>query len=240
MVGASVLRLGLSGALILGAALVLASPAVAAPPALLSVEHLKRHPKATWTLAPGSEAVVVEVATALWTGSDGSFFTENIEAFDVLEPGQTTWLDSDPLKPGTYYVHVASFTPSCYPGCPLREWSQILPLVIRNQKPQISRLRVRYAGRYVIEGHATFRYCDDTRGYATGVILERYWLANIIRKSARHSDFFSVRAGCSTRTVSWYSPSRVFGVGWHSVRLQVRDDDGALSNRLSRRWYVSD
>jgi hypothetical protein len=50
------------------------------------------------TLAPGSEAAVVEVATALWTGSDGSFFTENIEAFDVLEPGQTTWLDSDPLK----------------------------------------------------------------------------------------------------------------------------------------------
>ena len=225
--------------LALGAAVLLPTPALAAPPTLLSVGHVKRHPTATWVLAPGSEAAVVEVATSPETGSDGYFFTENVEAFEVPQATETTWLDSSALKPSTYYVHVASFTPSCL-ECPVREWSQILTLVIRNQKPQISRLRVRYTGRYVIQGHATFRYCDDTGGYSTGVILERYWLANILRKSARHSDFFSVHAGCSTRAVSWYPPNRVFGVGWHSVQVQVRDDDGAVSNKLSRKWYVTD
>jgi hypothetical protein len=152
------------------ATVVFVSPAVAAPPALLSAGHVKRHPNATWALAPGSESAVVEVATSPEAGSDGYFFTENVEAFDVLQADQTTWLYSSPLKPGTHYVHVASYTPSCI-ECPIREWSQILTLVIRNQKPQISRLRVRYTGRYVVQGFATFRYCDDTGGDATGVIL---------------------------------------------------------------------
>ena len=229
----------ITGSAVVAVALAFASPAPAAPPALQSVGHVKRHPKATWVLPPDSEAAVAEVATSPEIGSDGYFFDENVKAFDVLEAGQTTWLDSSALKPGTYYVHVASYTPSCF-ECPSREWSQVLPLVIRNQKPRISRLRIRYTGRYVIQGHASFRYCDDTGGYSTGLILERYSLANIIRKSARHSDYFSVRAGCSTRTVSWYPPDRVFGIGWHSVRLQVQDDDGAVSNKLSRKWYVTD
>jgi hypothetical protein len=221
-------------------ALALAPLANAAPPTLLGVNHVQRHPQATWTLAPESEAAVVEVATSPQTGSDGYFFTENVEAFDTLEASQTTWLSSSRLKPGNYYVHVASYTPSCF-TCPIREWSEVASLLVKNQKPRISRLRVRYRGRYAIEGLATFRYCDDIGDYATGFILERLWLRNIFRSSARHSEYFSVgRGGCSTRTVTWYPPSRVFGVGWHSVRLQVRDDDGGLSNKLTRTWFVSD
>jgi hypothetical protein len=93
-------------------ALALAPLANAAPPTLLGVNHVQRHPQATWTLAPESEAAVVEVATSPQTGSDGYFFTENVEAFDTLEASQTTWLSSSRLKPGNYYVHVASYTHS--------------------------------------------------------------------------------------------------------------------------------
>src|SRR5262245_14112779 len=118
------------------AAVMWASPARAAPPTLLSVEHVKRHPKATWTLAPGAQARVIEIATSPEAGSDGYFFTENVKVFDTLEDTQTQWLDSDALDTGTYYVHVASFDPSCgYNTCPGREWSNVLVLRIVNSRP---------------------------------------------------------------------------------------------------------
>jgi hypothetical protein len=78
-------------------------------------------------------------------------------------------------------------------------------------------------------------------GFARGFILERFWLPRIFNRTARYSDSFSVsRAGCSLRSVSWYPRDRMFGIGWHSTRLQVRDDDGALSNRISAKIFVRD
>jgi hypothetical protein len=216
------------------------APAQAAAPTLVSVGQVKRHPKATWTLPSGSESFVIQVASSPETGSDGSFFTENVEDIDLLESGQTSWLSSSRLDPGTYYVHVGGTTPNCE-ACPIPEWSETLSLKIRNAKPHISRLRLRDRGTYAIETIGTFLYCDDTSGSGTASIFERYWLRNILSASARYSDYFSIpQAGCTTRTVSWYPPDRVFGVGWHSVRLQVRDDDGRLSNKITRKWFVVD
>jgi hypothetical protein len=221
-------------------ALLTVSPVLAAPPTLVAVSHVKRHPQASWVLAPGSEAAFIQVATSPEVGTDGYFFEENVEDTDVLEAGQTHWLSTSQLDPGTYFVHVASYTPGCLP-CPIREWSQIETLAVRNAKPQISRVRIRYTGRYVIEAVASFRYCDDTDGLASAFVFERFWLPGIFNRRARYSDSFSVsRTGCARQTVSWYPQSRMFGIGWHSMRLQVRDEDGGLSNRIRHKVFVSD
>jgi hypothetical protein len=60
------------------------SPAFAAPPTLVSVGRIDRHPTATWTLPPGVESRVVEVATSPATASDGYFFNENVVASTFL------------------------------------------------------------------------------------------------------------------------------------------------------------
>lgn len=47
-------------------------------------------------------------------GSDGNFFSENRVQYDVFfHKGRTNWLDSEPIKPGTYYVRVDGWDPQC-------------------------------------------------------------------------------------------------------------------------------
>src|SRR5215207_4247006 len=113
-------------------ALSFASPTVAAPPVLISVSHIDRHPAATWTLPAGVKSKVAEVATNPATSTDGSFFFENVKAFDVLEDSQTYWVYNFQLDPGTYYVHISGLDEPCFFAglCPVREYSQILTLVI--------------------------------------------------------------------------------------------------------------
>jgi len=88
------------------------------------------HPSVSWTLAPGWCSNVVNVARSPQTGSDGSFFSENVIDGGVLgrasqrparsphsdrhtrgllrEDSQTSWLSSSASldNPGTYYVQV--------------------------------------------------------------------------------------------------------------------------------------
>jgi hypothetical protein len=92
----------------------LPSAANAAPPILISVGHKKRHPTAEWTLPPGVQARVIELATTPETSTDGYFFDENVDALDTLEPTQTRWVYNSQLDPGTYYVHVAGIDEPCY------------------------------------------------------------------------------------------------------------------------------
>jgi hypothetical protein len=127
-------------------ALLAPADALAAPPVLLLVSHVKRHPAATWTLPPGVTSQLIEVATRPDTASDGYFFTENVNVFDLLEASQTSWLDADQLDPGTYYVHVAGYDEPCFIAdrCPVREWSATLPLVIpKNKAPRLLGVRWR-------------------------------------------------------------------------------------------------
>src|SRR5215218_3388472 len=99
-------------------ALVFVSPAVAAPPVLTSVSHVNRHPAATWTLPPGVQSRVAEVATSPATSTDGYFFSENVKAFDTLEDAQTNWVYNSQLDPGLYYVHIGGIDEPCFsPGC---------------------------------------------------------------------------------------------------------------------------
>jgi hypothetical protein len=105
------------------------SSAIAAAPTILTVGQVDQHPTATWSLPAGVQAQVVEVATAPATGSDGYFFFENVKAFAVPQPTDTSWTYTYQLDPGTYYVHVAGYDTSCG-ACPVREFSSILTLVI--------------------------------------------------------------------------------------------------------------
>jgi hypothetical protein len=131
------MRWGLATAFVLAAAFAVASPSFAAPPVLTSVSHVNRHPAATWTLPPGVQSKVAEVATSPATSTDGYFFDENVKAFEVLQDTQTNWVYNSQLDPGTYYVHIAALDEPCfYAGlCPIREFSQISTLVIPAAPP---------------------------------------------------------------------------------------------------------
>jgi hypothetical protein len=118
-------------------ALALAGQAHAAPPILLSVNHVDRHPEANWSLPAGVKSKVAEVAISPATSTDGYFFSENVKAFDVLEDSQTRWVYNFQLDPGTYYVHIAGIDEPCFFAglCPVREFSQIMTLVIEARPP---------------------------------------------------------------------------------------------------------
>jgi hypothetical protein len=114
--------------------LFLPASSLAAAPVLTRVGSTERHPSATWTLPPGVTSDVIEIATKSDTGSDGSFFTENVVVFDPLQPTQTSWLGSDQLRAGTYHVHVKGFDET---GCDSNPpgpcdyfWSNMLTLTI--------------------------------------------------------------------------------------------------------------
>lgn len=114
--------------------LLMAGSASAAPPVLLTVGDVSQHPTATWSLPSGVQAQVVEVATSPTTGSDGYFFFENVEAFSVPQATDTSWTYGFQLAPGTYYVHVAGYDTTCG-ACPVREFSNVLTLVIAAPPP---------------------------------------------------------------------------------------------------------
>jgi Divergent InlB B-repeat domain len=91
---------------------------------LTSVGATNGHAMATWTLAPGSQAVTIDVATSPLEGSDGSFFDENFADGGILTDSQTSWLSSSQLAPGTYYVHVSSLSSVSF------GWSNVLSFTI--------------------------------------------------------------------------------------------------------------
>ena len=244
------------------AALAIAPQAVAAPPTLLTVGHVNRHPTATWSLPPGVESRVVEVATSPAAASDGYFFFENVVAFDVPEPSQTSWVYGFQLDPGTYYVHVAGYDPACaYEPCPGREWSNMMTLVIPrppppppNDRPRIVSRRFAMVGHppygpgYYVTVHARFRVCDDSTGRLLARIRERKTLPTtsgpLVVASATWS--YSVRAPrsfgapCRGYRKVWRLRDRFFGVGRYSVSLRVRDSGRKWSNAVGRSWFTSD
>lgn len=244
------LRILLFGAVALAMTAFAPPSAFAAAPVLGSVSHVKRHPAATWTLPAGVKSQVVEVATHPDVGSDGYFFTENVKVFDLLEEAQTSWLDSDQLTPGIYYVHVSGFDEPCYFAgrCPVREWSQVLPLVIpANKRPQLAAVRWQETGhnkpgrRYYVTEALRFRVCDD----APGPLFARVGQTKRIGPFTRGREVFVRRmtlaaAGCRSYKLTWRLKDKFFGVGRYTVTLRIRDAEGAWSRTVSRSSYTPD
>jgi hypothetical protein len=201
-----------------------------AGPTLLSVAAQQRHPSAAWTLPAGVGAEAIEVATSPDVSSDGSFLPENTVAYDVLAPNASSWLSARPLALGTFYVHVQSSDDG---------WSNVMVLTIANTAPRLSG-SLRFVGRHAAFVQATITVCDDTDGEPALLISERKWAGSqtFARATSRRRLFFL--GNCRRFTVRWRLASRFYGVGHYTVRLQIRDDDGALSNVVARSWFTGD
>jgi hypothetical protein len=76
---------------------------------ITSTGNVGGHAKVTWTLTPGWDPNVIVVARSPAVGSDGSFFSEYVVDAGILDSGQTMWLSSNALSPGTYYVRVQAY-----------------------------------------------------------------------------------------------------------------------------------
>jgi hypothetical protein len=61
----------------------------------------------------------------------------HVRILAIVRRGQTNWVGNYQLDPGVYYVHVAGLDEPCfYAGdCPVREFSQIITLVIAAPPP---------------------------------------------------------------------------------------------------------
>jgi hypothetical protein len=214
------MRWGLAAALVgAGVELLSASPAVAAPPVLVSAYDVNRHPAASWTLPPGVKSQVAEVATSPATSTDGYFFSENVKAFDVLEPTQTSWVYNFQLDPGIYYVHIAGLDEPCfYAGlCPVREFTQTAALVIEAPPPPPppppprpryeASVRSVHPGAVALPGNWT--YLGDT-------LRVRFRNA-----TARASDGRGYRVCYTYRRRLACRWRRILARGWDSWRLRV-------------------
>jgi hypothetical protein len=170
--------------------------------------------------------------------------------FDLLEETQTTWLDSDQLPPGTYYVHVSGFDEACYYAgrCPVREWSQILPLVVpANKRPRLAAVHWIEAGhnkpgrRYYVTETLRFRACDD----APGPLFARVGQTKRVGPYTFGRDVFVRRlplaaAGCRSYMLRWRLKERFFGVGRYTITLRIRDTEEAWSRVVSRSSFTRD
>lgn len=114
-------------------ALAIAESASAQPPVLSSVTvSSDRHPSARFS-APKAGDATIYFASKPDRGSDGSFFQENIADVDFLTSDEIqsgSWVSSDQLDPGTYYVmlnadpdfdqcwddNTGTYDPSCADG----------------------------------------------------------------------------------------------------------------------------
>lgn len=195
-----------------------------AAPTVVTAGAQQRHPTATWTLPGGFGAQAIEVATSPDVASDGSFVPENTVAYDLLASTDTAWTWSRPLALGTFYVHVEASN---------GVWSNAMSFTIVNTAPRL-RGSIGFVGRHAAFVQATITLCDDIDGEPTLLIrqLKRAGSMTLARSTLKRHLFFL--GNCRRFVVRWPLASRFDGSGSYSVRLQVRDDDGALSNVVAR------
>jgi hypothetical protein len=154
------------------------------------------------------------------------------------------------LKPGTYYLHVHGYDNACFIPPNTAEcgsvWSNILTLKIVNRPPTIRALKwsLRGHGRgwsYYVTVSVRLQVCDDLGGSITSYRDERKHIAGRTFGRSRTSDYARTRrAGCTAATWTWRLEDKFFGVGYYTVRIWVRDEDGAKSRVVQKSWYTGD
>jgi hypothetical protein len=106
------------------------------PPVLDSVSQADGLLTTNWTLPAGESADFIEVATSPATYAGGAFIVENTVLFDFfLDFGKTSYVATQQLPPGTYYVHVAGLDdtqcPNGFePACFVDEYSNTLSFTV--------------------------------------------------------------------------------------------------------------
>jgi hypothetical protein len=224
------------------AALVVPTVALAAPPTLVAVGHVKQHLTARWTLPPGVESQLIEIATDPALSTDGAFVGEHLVHFDLLEAGQTSYTSSGPrLNTGvTYYVHMNAIDWPCFFvfACPVREWSNVLTLRIPNVAPVIQSRRWS-ASRTTRTGSATLQVCDDEGGFRVIIGQQRLRGGKIVARATSVVSDDLLVSGCGALRVNWSIPAKLIAIGdLYRVRFTVVDAAGQRSRTISgqSRW----
>ena len=233
-------RLSVVGAV--AAVLLIPSAASAAPPTLVSVGHVKQFPTARWTLPPGVESQVVEVATDPALSTDGAFLGDNIVFFEQVEATQTSWRSTARrLKSGiTYYVHVNAIDWPCFYvfACPAREWSNILTLRIPNVAPVLQSHRWS-ASRARRSGIARLQVCDDEGAFRVIVGQQRIRRGRVAARETTVVDGDLRTSGCGFLSVRWPIPAKLIATGdVYRVTFAVVDELGRRSRSMGSesRW----
>jgi hypothetical protein len=208
------------------------------------VRQTDRHLTATWTLPPGVDPQVIEIATAPSTGTDGHFFEENLEGVDVLRKGQTSYFGSEELGLGTYWVHIQTLDNDCphVENSPCLAWSNIASLTIRldaNARPALRLVRV---NPHLHEAQVTA--CDDTDGrltFRTTLSVNRFGHGRATRRGTyspfTRPTYTEGEPNCSP----YYVPlPALFGIGRYTMTMTVTDARGGKSKPAVRKWTTSD
>jgi hypothetical protein len=207
------------------------------------VGQTRGHLTATWTLPPGVEPQVIEVATAPNTGTDGSFFEENREELDVLESGQTSYIDSEELGLGRYWVHIRTLDNNCssVENSTCLAWSNIVSLTIKidaNERPALRLVRL---DAHLHEAQVTA--CDDTDGrltFRTTLSVNRFGHGQATRRGTyrpfTRPTYTEGERNCSP----YYVPlPALFRIGRYTMTMTVTDARGGKSKPVVRKWTTS-
>ena len=217
------------------------SAASAAPPTLVSVGHVKQYPTARWTLPPGVESQLIEIATDPTVSTDGAFVGDDV-LFEQVEATQTSWSSTaHRLKTGiTYYVHVNAIDWPCFVvfACPAREWSNVLTFRIPNVAPvlQSNRWSVSRSSR---SGTARLQVCDDEGAFRVIVGQQRIRGGRVAARATTVVDGNLRTNGCGFLSVKWPIPAKLIATGdVYRVTFAVVDELGRRSRTMSSesRW----
>lgn len=196
------------------------------------------HPTATWSLPPGGQAQLIEIADLSTQGGDGSFLSLHEKILDTLQPGQTTYTSSTRLETGTYYVHVAGSDRACS-GCPGREWSNVATLTIPNVAPAVSSISWG-ADRSLGRASALLQVCDDSGDVRVSIKQQRIHRRRVVATTTETLLDTILTYGddnCDTLEEDWVVPSQLIRTGdIYRVTVVVSDEYGAPSAPV--RWQV--
>jgi hypothetical protein len=218
------------------------SAASAAPPTLVSVGHLKQYPTATWTLPPGVESQLIEIATDPTLSTDGAFLGDNLVLFEQVEATRTSWRSTNRrLQTGiTYYVHVNAIDWPCFVvfACPAREWSNVLTFRIPNVAPVLQSHRWS-ASRTRRSGSARLQVCDDEGAVRVIIGQQRIRRGRVVARATTVVDGDLRANGCGFLSVNWPIPAKLIATGdVYRVTFAVVDELGRRSRTISgeSRW----
>ena len=148
----------------------------AAPPTLVTAELKSRHLEVSWTLQPGSNVFLVEVARTPETISGGPgwaigrfLFQNRVAVGQLSDPQSLSWVSTETIEPGSYYAHVGSYDPVTCPlpelGCEL-EFSQTMPVEAVPDPPFVLQ------PPFITSVSAPYRVVNLTWSRPTGMVIE--------------------------------------------------------------------